>query len=126
MKAGLVSFPNPLASLKLLLEQDLSLLLLCNGIFYAANSHAQVSLSLPFIQVDGHKELQAGLIYTPVCLGGSTSAYVWDEYCMDPLHICSCGWDLQRRGRLRGIGASDILESGAVQACTIHTWYRAS
>ncbi|TGJ86406.1 hypothetical protein E0Z10_g2356 [Xylaria hypoxylon] len=64
-KARLASFPNPLASFKLLLQQDLLVLLLCNGIFYAACACVQTSLSSLFVQVYGYKELQAGLIYIP-------------------------------------------------------------
>ncbi|KAJ8116611.1 hypothetical protein ONZ43_g4404 [Nemania bipapillata] len=79
-KARLVSFPNPLASLKVLLEQDLFILLLCNGIYYATGSCAQASLSSLFIQIYGYKELQAGLIYLPFGFGGLAGVYVWGEY----------------------------------------------
>lgn len=74
------SFPNPLASLKLLLEKDLFILLLCNGIFYATGACVQTSLSSQFIKVYGYRELQAGLIYIPYGLGGLANVYVWGEY----------------------------------------------
>jgi hypothetical protein len=79
-KARLMSFPNPLASLRILLEQDLFILLLCNGIYYAAGSCAQASLSSLFIEVYRYKELQAGLIYLPFGFGGLAGVYVWGEY----------------------------------------------
>ncbi|KAI0421771.1 major facilitator superfamily transporter [Xylaria grammica] len=79
-KSRLASFPNPLASLKLLLERDLFVLLLCNGIFYAACACVQASLSSLFIRVYGYKELQAGLVYIPHGLGALASAYVWGKF----------------------------------------------
>lgn len=79
MRYRLASFPNPLASLKLLLEKDLFILLLCNGIFYATGSCVQASLSSQFIKVYGYRELQAGLIYIPFGLGGLVNVYVWGE-----------------------------------------------
>ncbi|KAI0539784.1 major facilitator superfamily transporter [Xylaria digitata] len=80
LKSHLTSFPNPLASLKLLLERDLFVLLLCNGIFYAACACVQASLSSLFIQVYGYEELQAGLIYIPFGLAALVSAYVWGKF----------------------------------------------
>ncbi|KAI1123222.1 major facilitator superfamily transporter [Nemania abortiva] len=74
-----VSLPNPLASLKLLLEPDLFILLLCNGIYYATSSCIQASLSSIFIQVYGYKELQAGLIYLPFGVGCIINVYVWGK-----------------------------------------------
>ncbi|KAI1155919.1 major facilitator superfamily transporter [Nemania diffusa] len=79
-KARIVSFPNPLASLEILLEQDLFVLLLCNGIFYATGSCVQASLSSLFMQIYGYEELQAGLIYLPFGLGGLASVYVWGRF----------------------------------------------
>ncbi|KAI1119184.1 major facilitator superfamily transporter [Nemania sp. NC0429] len=75
----LASLPNPLASLKLLLEKDLFILLLCNGIFYATGACVQASLSTQFIKVYGYKELQAGLIYIPFGLGGLANVYLWGK-----------------------------------------------
>ncbi|KAI0544437.1 major facilitator superfamily transporter [Xylaria curta] len=79
-KGRLASFPNPLASLKLLLELDLFILLLCNAIYYTAGACAQTSLSSLFIEVYGYKELQAGLIYIPFGLGALASVYIWGKF----------------------------------------------
>ncbi|KAF2969968.1 hypothetical protein GQX73_g3601 [Xylaria multiplex] len=62
-------------------ERDMFVLLLCNGIFYAACACVQASLSSLFIQVYGYEELQAGLIYLPFGLAALVSAYVWGKYC---------------------------------------------
>ncbi|KAI1248997.1 hypothetical protein MGN70_008604 [Eutypa lata] len=56
-----ISFPNPLACLKLLLLKDISIVLLCNGIYYTTYCCMQASLSTLFIDVYGYQELQAGL-----------------------------------------------------------------
>ncbi|RYC61465.1 hypothetical protein CHU98_g4733 [Xylaria longipes] len=80
MKDRLASFPNPLASLKLLLELDLFILLFCNAIYYAAGACAQTSLSSLFIQVYGYEELQAGLVYIPFGLGALASVYIWGKF----------------------------------------------
>ncbi|KAI0109245.1 major facilitator superfamily transporter [Nemania sp. FL0031] len=79
VKTRPVSFPNPLASLKLLLEPDLFITLLCNGIHYSTGSCIQASLSSIFIQVYGYKELQAGLIYLPFGFGCIANVYLWGK-----------------------------------------------
>ncbi|KAJ2982913.1 hypothetical protein NUW58_g6342 [Xylaria curta] len=79
-KVRLVTFLNPLPSLRLLLELDLFILLLCNGIYYAVGACVQTSLSSLFIQVYGYGELQAGLVYIPFGVGGLVSSYVWGKF----------------------------------------------
>jgi predicted MFS family arabinose efflux permease len=61
--------PNPVRSLKVLLEKDSLIILVCNGIFYATYCCLQASLSSLFIQLYGYRELQAGLIYIPFGIG---------------------------------------------------------
>lgn len=73
------SFPNPLACLKLLLSKDISIVLLCNGIYYTTYCCMQASLSTLFIDVYGYQELQAGLVYIPFGLGCLVSVYLWGE-----------------------------------------------
>ncbi|KAI0466618.1 major facilitator superfamily transporter [Xylaria cf. heliscus] len=80
MKDRLASFPNPLTSLKLLLELDLFILLFCNAIYYTTGACAQTSLSSLFIRVYGYTELQAGLTYIPFGLGALASVYIWGKF----------------------------------------------
>ncbi|KAJ8132816.1 hypothetical protein O1611_g812 [Lasiodiplodia mahajangana] len=79
-KTRRASLPNPLASLKLLLEPDLFILLLCNGIYYSTGSCVQASLSSIFIQVYGYKELEAGLVYLPFGVGCLANVYLWGKF----------------------------------------------
>lgn len=77
-----ISFPNPLACLKLaclklLLLKDISIVLLCNGIYYTTYCCMQASLSTLFIDVYGYQELQAGLVYIPFGVGCLASVYIW-------------------------------------------------
>lgn len=74
-----VSLPNPLACLKLLFLKDVSIVLLCNGIYYTTYCCMQASLSTLFIDVYGYRELQAGLLYIPFGLGCLVSVYLWGE-----------------------------------------------
>ncbi|KAI0190955.1 major facilitator superfamily transporter [Xylaria flabelliformis] len=80
MKDRLALFPNPLVSLKLLLELDLLILLFCNAIYYTTGACAQTSLSSLFMQVYGYQELQAGLAYIPFGLGALVSVYIWGKF----------------------------------------------
>ncbi|KAI8628877.1 major facilitator superfamily transporter [Xylariaceae sp. FL1651] len=79
VKSRRPSFPNPLACLKLLLEKDVFIVQLCNGIYYATYCCVQASLSSLFIHVYGYQELQAGLIYIPFGLGCLASVYIWGK-----------------------------------------------
>ncbi|RYO99670.1 hypothetical protein DL765_010924 [Monosporascus sp. GIB2] len=72
------SWPNPLACLKLLFVKDVSIVLLCNGIFYMTYCCMQASLSTLFIDIYGYEELQAGLVYIPFGLGCLASVYLWE------------------------------------------------
>ncbi|KAI1081029.1 major facilitator superfamily transporter [Whalleya microplaca] len=74
-----LSFPNPLACLKLLFFKDVFIVLLCNGICYATYCCIQGSLSTLFIELYGYGELQAGLIYIPFGIGCLTSTYIWGK-----------------------------------------------
>ncbi|KAI0008497.1 major facilitator superfamily transporter [Xylariaceae sp. FL0662B] len=79
MKERMISFPNPLACLKLLLSKDVFAVLLCNGIYYATYCCIQGSLSTLFIEIYGYGELQAGLVYIPFGIGCLISTYVWGK-----------------------------------------------
>jgi hypothetical protein len=79
VKARFSGCPNPLASLKLLLEKDLFILMSCNGLYYLTACCIQASLSSLFIYVYGYQELQAGLIYIPFGVGCIGSTYLWGE-----------------------------------------------
>lgn len=64
-----VRMPNPLATLKILKEKDVRLLLLYNCLVYA--SYFSVTSSLPYIfaQTYGFNDLQIGLSYLPYGVG---------------------------------------------------------
>lgn len=64
-----ISVPNPIQSLRILLEKDSATILLCNGIFYATYCCLQASLSSLFISLYGYDELKAGLVYIPFGIG---------------------------------------------------------
>ena len=66
--------PNPLLCLRLLFVKDVAIVLICNGIYYAAYCCIQASLSSLIIENYNFNELQAGLIYLPfgfACLSSS-------------------------------------------------------
>ncbi|KAI8939501.1 hypothetical protein NX059_003272 [Plenodomus lindquistii] len=68
-------FPNPLASLKMLLRKDTVLITLIYGLYYTNFSCLQASLSTLFIDIYEVTELQAGLTYLPFGLGSVIGAY---------------------------------------------------
>ena len=90
-------FPNPLASLKMLLTKDTILITLIYGIYYMNFSCLQASLSTLFIQIYNLSELEAGLVYLPFGVGSCVGAYCSGKsvfllhypkanYCTDRLH----------------------------------------
>lgn len=64
-----IRFPNPLKSFRVFKEKDASLLLLYNGINFAA--FYQLTASLPFLfgQIYGYDDLQIGLCFLPFGVG---------------------------------------------------------
>ncbi|KAF2239360.1 MFS general substrate transporter [Viridothelium virens] len=69
-----LNLPNPLLCLRLLFVKDVAIVLICNGICYAAYCCIQASLSSLIIKIYNFNELQAGLIYLPfgfACLSSS-------------------------------------------------------
>jgi predicted MFS family arabinose efflux permease len=68
--------PESIRSLKVIGGKDSLILLLCNGIFYAAYCCLQTSLSSLFIELYGYGEIQAGLIYIPFGVGCLVASFV--------------------------------------------------
>ncbi|KAK8015082.1 major facilitator superfamily transporter [Apiospora arundinis] len=69
--------PNPMSCLKLLFFKEIFIVLLCNGIYYAAYCCVQATLASLFVNTYGYHELQAGLIYIPFGFGCLAATYSW-------------------------------------------------
>lgn len=75
-----MSLPNPLASLKLLIVPNVSIVLLTNGIYYMIYCCVQASLSSLFMDLYGYDELEAGLIYLPFGAACLASLLTWGKF----------------------------------------------
>ena len=67
-------FPNPLASLKMLLTKDTILITLIFAVSYTNFSCLQASLSTLFIEIYDFSELETGLVYLPFGIGTCVGA----------------------------------------------------
>ncbi|KAF8247689.1 MFS general substrate transporter [Wilcoxina mikolae CBS 423.85] len=64
-----LKFPNPLASIRLLFEKDMAIVLFANGILYTACYTVIASLPSLFLEIYGLDSLQVGLCYLPFGAG---------------------------------------------------------
>lgn len=68
-------WPNPLASLRVILDKNSALVMLSSGLFYTVFSCLAASLSTLWINIYHLNYLEAGLIYLPAGVGGILAAY---------------------------------------------------
>jgi hypothetical protein len=68
-------FPNPLASLKILVRRDNTVIIVACGLLYVVYTCINTSLSTLFIQIYRLNQWEAGLIYLPFGLGGTVSTF---------------------------------------------------
>lgn len=68
--------PNPLKSLVILSRKDNATIILACGLLYAVYTCINASLSTLFIEIYQLNQWQAGLVYLPFGLGGTTSTFI--------------------------------------------------
>lgn len=95
IKTKRITFPNPLASLKILLSFRLSNVLVCNGIAYTVYCCIQASLSSLFIDVYGYHDLEAGLIYIPFGVACLVSTLIWGTLALPYLILDAQIWQAE-------------------------------
>jgi multidrug resistance protein len=69
-------FPNPLASVRLILQKDMALVLFANSILYTAFYTVMASLPTLFEEIYGFDSLQVGLCYLPFGVGAAVACVV--------------------------------------------------
>lgn len=74
-KRGPIRFPNPFATLLLLRDPVMALLLLCVGLLYAAFYAVSTSIPSQFQRIYHLNDLQIGLVYLPIAGGSILSAF---------------------------------------------------
>lgn len=67
--------PNPFKSLKILIRQDNAIIITACGLLYVIYTCINASLSVLFIDIYKLNQWQAGLIYLPFGIGGTTSTF---------------------------------------------------
>ncbi|KAK8138009.1 hypothetical protein PG984_001389 [Apiospora sp. TS-2023a] len=68
--------PNPLRSFAILLRRDNTVVILASALMYTVYSCVIASLSTLFIKIYGLNQWQAGLIYLPFGIGGTSSTFI--------------------------------------------------
>nr|QTE75989.1 ZopL3 [Diffractella curvata]BBU42023.1 putative transporter [Diffractella curvata] len=89
-----IRFPNPLTTLRLLFTLPTGLILLCNGVGYAAHFAVTSSMPSQFNEIYGLNDLQIGLTFIPISLGTILSAFA-NGYLLD--------WNFRRIARQEGL-----------------------
>nr|QTE76005.1 ScyR5 [Scytalidium album] len=89
-----ITFPNPLTTLRLLFELPTSLVLLCNGVGYAAHFAVTSSMPSQFKEIYNLNDLQIGLTFIPISLGTILSAFA-NGYLVD--------WNFRRIAHQEGL-----------------------
>ncbi|KAI5794951.1 major facilitator superfamily domain-containing protein [Pyronema domesticum] len=69
-------FPNPLASVRLIFQKDMALVLFANSILYTAFYTVMASLPTLFEEIYGFDSLQVGLCYLPFGVGAALACVV--------------------------------------------------
>lgn len=72
---GKLYWPNPLKTMRLLLEKDVALILFYNSLIYTAYYDIMASLPALFSEIYGFNNLQVGLCYIPFGIGCCISSY---------------------------------------------------
>ena len=67
-------FPNPLPSLKVLLQPDSAMIIVAISVLYCVSSCTQATLSTLFIYIHNLNQIEAGLIYLPYGIGCAMAA----------------------------------------------------
>lgn len=71
-----IKFPNPLTTLRLLVELPTGLVLLCNGIVFAGLFTVTSSIPSQFKMIYGLNDLQVGFVFIPIGLATMFSAVI--------------------------------------------------
>ncbi|KAL4801642.1 major facilitator superfamily domain-containing protein [Aspergillus unguis] len=69
-------FPNPIKSLRIIVEKDISLLLLVNAIIFAGYYDITAAMPSLFAEVYGYNDIHIGLCYLPLGCGCLVAAFV--------------------------------------------------
>lgn len=64
-----IPIPNPFHTLKIVLQKDMAMILLYNGLLYVGFMMVTVTLASQFQDIYGFNELQLGLCYLPIGVG---------------------------------------------------------